>query len=172
MKTCLRYKGGGNGIAISIVANSQIFNQPTTHEELSEIIDRLGIARRYIPLTVSLRNAFHTWYNIMLNGFDKEVHRRATIDGVLICSDYTRIVVGDYGAYLECTPEQLLVALTVPEKQQWRLDKNFLSSKNINIKYEWYEYQGVKVYLQCNTVKYADYQPGFYYISVLAFDKE
>lgn len=156
----------------TIKANNQTFNEPNSPQELLDIIERLSQARKYSPLTPSLRKGFHAWYRSMLNGFNNEPHRRATIKGDLVCQDYSRVVIGDYGAYLEFTPEQLLVALQVPSDQRWRLDKAYLAAKNLHIKYEWYEFLGAKVYFQCSTVSYADYKVGHYYINVLEFDPE
>lgn len=174
MDNSLSFEGAGFDLfpTTSITANNEVFHQPQTYPELTEVIDRLGAVRKYAPLTANLRQVFHAWYYAMLNGFDRKPHRQATIKGTLICRDYNRVVVGDYGAYLEFTPEQLLVTLDIPSDQRWRLDKPFVASRNISLKYEWYEFLGEKVYFQCSTVNYADYKVGHYYISVLAFDIE
>lgn len=136
--------------------------------KLLKIIDELGTSRSYRPLTTELKDKYYKLYLSNLNAFDNK--RNLNIDNVPFAKDYERIVIGDYGAYVEIKPIDLLVDLDVTIGQEWRLDKDFLEKRNLSIKYEWYEYKGKKVYLQKDTVKYADYKPGFYYISVLYFD--
>ena len=80
------------------------------------------------------------------------------------------MVAGDYGAYLEFTPEQLLVELVVTPGQEWRTDSEYIAERGLNVKYVWLEYQGVKVYCQLGTVNYADYLVDHYYVSVLELD--
>lgn len=88
-----------------------------------------------------------------------------------MCLRWNRVVVGDYGAYLEIDEKDLLVGLDVPPEQAWRLDEEYIASRKLSIKYHWLTFRGVKVYHQVDTVKYADYRPGKYYISVLEFDR-
>lgn len=88
-----------------------------------------------------------------------------------MCLRWNRVVIGDYGAYLEIDEKDLLVGLDVPPEQAWRLDEEYIASRKLSIKYHWLTFRGVKVYHQVDTVKYADYRPGKYYISVLEFDR-
>jgi hypothetical protein len=84
------------------------------------------------------------------------------LDGVQFSLGYERIVRGKRGAYVELTKEQILVELKshfgtkVPDK---------ITSEPFY--YHWLEPIGrsEKIYWQINTVKYADYKIGFYYIS-------
>lgn len=75
------------------------------------------------------------------------------------------------GVYLEIDEKDLLVGLDVPPEQAWRLDEEYIAGRKLSIKYHWLTFRGVKVYHQVDTVKYADYRPGKYYISVLEFDR-
>lgn len=88
-----------------------------------------------------------------------------------MCLRWNRVVIGDYGAYLEIDEKDLLVGLDVPPEQAWRLDEEYIASRKLSIKYHWLTFRGVKVYHQVDTVKYADYRLGKYYISVLEFDR-
>lgn len=132
-------------------------------------IQELADKYKYRPLPKQVKVEAHTLYQNNLNGFDKK--RDTLIDGRPFCKDYERVVVGDYGAYVEIKEGDVIQPLTVPEKQKWRYDVEYLKSKNINIKYHWLECGDCKVYHQVATVKYADYKPGFYYVSVTSFDK-
>lgn len=138
------------------------------YKELLEEIDTLGTSQKYRPLNKELKDKYYKLYLDNLNGFDKV--RNLNINNIPFAKKYERVVVGDYGAYVEIDKKDLLVDLSVPKGQEWRLDKNFIEKRNLSIKYEWYEYDNKKVYFQINTVTYADYKPGYYYISVLYFD--
>jgi len=89
-----------------------------------------------------------------------------TFSGTLIAKGYTRIVIGDYGAFVEFNQEQ-----SIPENyitrpgEEYRLVKRYSST----VKYEWLttrDYSDVKIYYQRHTVSYADYKPNHFYISV------
>lgn len=138
------------------------------YSKLLKEIEDLSNTYKYRPLNNELKEKYHKLYKDNLNGF--ETKRNLNINNIPIAKNYERIVIGDYGAYVEFLPEDLLVELEVTKGQEWRLDKEFIKKRNLNLKYEWYEYQGYKVYFQTNTVTYADYRPGYYYISVLYFD--
>ena len=88
-----------------------------------------------------------------------------TMCGTLIATGYNRIVIGDYGAFLEFTPEQICGPLRVQPGQEYRINDPQFSDR---VKYHWLtanDLSGVKVYFQQKTVSYADYIPGMYYIS-------
>ena len=77
----------------------------------------------------------------------------------LIAKGYARVVIGDYGAYIEFTPEQIDLKAIKPK---WP------GEPTRPVKYLWYEPidgSGVKIYWQKGTVSYADYKPGMYYIA-------
>lgn len=88
-----------------------------------------------------------------------------TINGSLICSGFDRIVIGDYGAYIEFSSDQANKDLfAVAAGQEYRLEPRYN-----NVKYIWLTIEDdsqVKIYYQKNTVSYADYKPQKYYVSV------
>ena len=126
----------------------------------------------YRPLPKKIRAQTYELYLQGLNGFGGPVPKPVMINGTVIASGYERVVVGDYGAYLELTEDQFTLKdqLVVAPKQSWRLNQEYVERAGLSIKYYWYELFGVKVYHQVATVKYADYKPGFYYLSVLDLD--
>lgn len=88
----------------------------------------------------------------------------ATTKGTLICAGFTRIVIGDYGAYIEFTPEQAARSFPCAKGQEWRGEEKYK-----HCKYYWLnasKKDDTKIYLQRNTVKYADYKVGMYYVSI------
>jgi len=89
-----------------------------------------------------------------------------TINGSLICNGYDRIVIGDYGAYIEFSSEQANKDLfVIAPGQEYRID----NLRYANVKYAWLTINDgsqIKIYYQKNTVSYADYKPQYYYISV------
>lgn len=139
-------------------------------QAVRELITHYAEKYKYRPLPKEIGQAARERYSRTLNGFGQVKRKEVKIAGNLIALDYERVVVGDYGAYLEIAPESFVGVLAVPENQRWRLDTKFIREKNLNVKYQWYEAIGVKVYKQLGAVKYADYRPGFYYINVLDLD--
>ena len=83
-----------------------------------------------------------------------------------VCKGYNRIVIGDYGAYVEFTPEQACTENFIIEPgQEYRLEPRYQATE----KYIWYRVNSLtdtKIYYQINPVDYADYRPGMYYVSV------
>ena len=89
-----------------------------------------------------------------------------TSEGTLLCSGYRRIVIGDYGAFVEIDPSQIYVdVLRCQPGEEYRYtDERFAK----NCKYLWLTTKDLshcKVYHQKKTVDYADYLPDMYYIS-------
>ena len=84
-----------------------------------------------------------------------------------ICHGYERIVVGDYGAFVEFNQEQACENnFKVKRGQEYRINDPKYSK---NVKYEWYtinDGSDVKIYKQKKGVSYADYKRGMYYVSV------
>jgi hypothetical protein len=87
--------------------------------------------------------------------YTKDTHK-------LLATDYTRIVLGGRGPYIEFTPHMIVWGNAVlPVHERWR-------TENTNAFY--IEFRSnctafVKIYAQKKTVDYADYLPGFCYIS-------
>ena len=94
-----------------------------------------------------------------------------TSKGSLIANGYNRIVIGDYGAFVEFSenhlPDQFPVpTLAIPSDQLYRVADQQYSR---HVKYIWMtipDGSNVKIYLQKKRVSYADYEPGMYYVSV------
>jgi len=82
--------------------------------------------------------------------------------GTTIATGYNRVVIGDYGAYIEIRPEQMIlenICQLIPGKPKravkyiWMKLKKSVYGKN------------VKIYFQKGFVSYADYLPGMYYVA-------
>ena len=89
-----------------------------------------------------------------------------TLDGMLLSDGYARVVIGDYGAFIEIAGDQIhKETLRCKPGQEYRNQDERYSK---NVKYLWLtarDRSDCKIYLQKNTVSYADYIPGMYYIS-------
>ena len=88
-----------------------------------------------------------------------------TLNGTLICKNFDRIVIGDYGAYIEFSSDQANKKnFIIAPGQEYRLEPRYS-----NVKYIWLTINDdseIKIYYQKNTVSYADYIPKKYYVSV------
>lgn len=90
----------------------------------------------------------------------------ATINGTPICNGYDRIVIGDYGAFVEYPKESIASEYIIQPGQEYRVyDDKYKKS----VKYVWLtidDGSGIKIYQQKRGVRYADYKPNRYYVSV------
>lgn len=80
-------------------------------------------------------------------------------DGVLLAVGYNRVVIGDYGAYVEFDERHMKLDSI---QQRWP------GTPKRKVKYLWMQPKvgcKTKVYFQQDTVRYADYVPGCYYIA-------
>lgn len=87
-----------------------------------------------------------------------------TNSGSIICKSYQRIVVGDYGAFVEF--EEPANNFVIAPGQEYRVNDERYSK---NVKYVWLTIDDgrcIKIYLQRKGVSYADYKAGKYYVSV------
>jgi len=83
---------------------------------------------------------------------------------IKIANGYERIIIGDYGIYLEINSDQIeFNNIYIKQNQGWRVN----SEKFKSVKYYWYEVakNSAKIYYQIGLVKYADYKIGYYYVS-------
>lgn len=90
----------------------------------------------------------------------------ATFKGTTICNKYRRIVVGDYGAFVEFEHKPDGVNFIIAPGQEYRVNDERYSK---NVKYIWLtipDNSNIKIYHQKKPVDYADYLPGMYYVSV------
>jgi len=81
--------------------------------------------------------------------------------GTLVSNGFARIVIGDYGAYFEFNGDQIVLDSIV---QRWA------GKPNRKVKYIWMQtddQECTKIYWQQDTVDYADYKAGMYYMDVL-----
>lgn len=133
--------------------------------------DQLAREYKYKPIEINIfigdvrqkyLKALPDWCKV-----DGDTHMSLySLDGTLIAMGYRRIVIGDYGAFIECSPEQVCkFNLHCKPGQEYRIHDERFSR---NAKYHWLtakDRSDCKIYLQQKTVAYADYIPGMYYIS-------
>ena len=93
-----------------------------------------------------------------------------SLDGTLLSKRYIRVVIGDYGAFLECTPEQVCKEnIQYKPWQEYRYQDERFSK---NVKYFWLtakDRSDCKIYFQKKAVDYADYMPGFFILVRMKF---
>ena len=86
-----------------------------------------------------------------------------TKQNVSVAIHYSRIVIGGRGPYVEIPNDRIILFnIHIPEYQKWRLNK-YWKDKIYYI--EWRTIDGIMVYEQLKTVKYADYKIGYFYVS-------
>ena len=89
-----------------------------------------------------------------------------TLKGTLIANSFERVVVGDYGAFIEISTQDVERSnIKVKTGQEYR-DKNPRYSNKV--KYSWLtakDDSDCKIYYQKRTVNYADYKIGYLYIA-------
>lgn len=88
-----------------------------------------------------------------------------TLSGTKISNGYERVVIGDYGAFIEIKPEDMQKdVLCIAKGQEYR----YTSRYKDNVKYYWLtakDDSNIKIYQQIRKVPYADYLPDMFYIS-------
>lgn len=131
-----------------------------------------ALAKRYhyLPLPSDLSEKYRQYFTENIPDFlsiagssDQTLY---TLKGTPLCHGYSRVVVGDYGAFIEFSPEECLPKLIVQPGQEYRVEDKKYSK---NVKYTWLtvdDRSGIKVYKQKRRVSYADYRPHLYYVSV------
>ena len=123
----------------------------------------------YKNLPGDLSEKYRAFFRENIPGFLLESGSNAlyTKQGSLLCTDYDRIVVGDYGAFVEFSPQQAEEqSFIIAPGQAYRINDPKYAN---HVKYEWFtidDGSGIKIYRQKRTVTYADYKPGMYYVSV------
>lgn len=123
----------------------------------------------YQPLPENLSQKYREFFKENIPAFlsvDGANTGLATGNGALICNWYDRIVIGDYGAFVEFSEEAIASEYIIQPGQEYRvMDDKY---KN-NVKYVWLtinDRSGIKIYHQKRGVSYADYKPNKYYVSV------
>ena len=133
----------------------------------AELADAYGY--RAIPPLIAMeyhekyRNTLPECFKNALDGAETKVY---THTGTLIGEGIDRIVIGDYGAFVEISPDKVVRRnIKVKEGQEYRyLDPQFAE----HVKYLWLtarDNSDCKIYFQKRKVAYADYKPGYFYIS-------
>lgn len=134
-----------------------------------EIEKKLAEKYKYKPLSGDLSEKYRQFFHenipefLNIDGADDTLH---TYTGTPFCPAYDRIVVGDYGAFIEFSEIWEPYPFVVQPGQEYRINDERYSK---NVKYEWLTVNdgtGIKIYKQKKTVSYADYIPGKYYVSV------
>lgn len=137
-------------------------------EKVLSFINELVKTYKYKSLPNDLSKIVREKYEKYIPAYIKESQKETLYSfGFLpVCREYERIVIGDYGAYIEFSPEQACAENFVIEPgQQYRLEEKYQDT----IKYIWYRMDhsiDTKIYFQLHTVDYADYKVGYYYVSV------
>lgn len=130
------------------------------------------LAREYkykpIPRTffkdvrAEFKEALPEWCNV-----SGDTTKLETSNGTVIASGYNRIVIGDYGAFVEFSRALANARhLKIKEGQSYRIEDPRYAE---HVKYLWLtadDNSDVKVYDQKRSVEYADYKPGMLYVSV------
>lgn len=89
-----------------------------------------------------------------------------TLEGSTICDSYDRIVIGDYGAFIEFSKPHDCSQFIVAPGEEYRVNNEKYSK---NVKYILLTINDrslIKIYYQKKSVAYADYLPGKYYVSI------
>lgn len=89
-----------------------------------------------------------------------------TMNGTPICHKYDRVVVGDYGAFIEFSEDAVSSEFIIQPGQEYRVNDEKYRK---NVKYIWLtinDGSNIKIYKQRRKVSYADYKAKKYYVSV------
>ena len=132
-----------------------------TYDLIEELKNRTtkGNKNFYKPFSkedsIKLREYYKSQLNIPL---EKTSINLYTPRMTLLAKEYNRVVVGDYGAYIECLPDQI---------QLTNIRDKFSGELKRLVKYIWMvpkDGTNIKIYFQQGTVSYADYVVGRYYL--------
>lgn len=131
----------------------------------AELAEKYG----YKPLPVNDSKVYRELYRrtipkfLKIDGSDDILYN---FSQTLIAHGYERIVIGDYGAFVEFNQEQANPKAYITKSgEEYRSTERYAPT----VKYEWLttrDSSDVKIYLQRRTVPYADYKSGYFYISV------
>jgi len=147
------------------------------YEDIKTFISSLVEKGKYKPLKPAesefvRKKYFEELPDFLKDKVDGSDIKLYTKSGGLICKGFKRIVIGDYGAYIEFSEGQAVTSSFVIMKgQEWRSEPKYDHSKYKALTHRCYENDTIDncrllIYKQKHTVKYADYKVGMYYISV------
>lgn len=133
--------------------------------ETQKLIESLVETYKYKPLPLHLSTKVRTKYTETIPDYlNSPFNPLYTSKGTLICNSARRIVIGDYGAFIEFDESDKANTFCIAKGQEYRLEEKYK-----NVKYHWLtidDGSDIKIYFQRNTVHYADYRVGYYYVSV------
>lgn len=137
--------------------------------ESEKAIAALVQAYQYKPVPPLFAAPYHALYKKEIPSFLKEDGdsiQLFDLDENLLCTGYQRIVIGDYGAFVEFSEDQAATEnFIIAPGQEYRVSEERFAA---HIKYVWLttkQGRRVKIYHQKKTVPYADYLVGYYYVS-------
>lgn len=149
----------------------------STADEISEDVicwlnKQKNLAETYkykpLPPLISVQQR-QEYLDALPEGFDVDGNKNCNIyskSGTLIATGYNRVVIGDYGAFVEFDKTQAIKQnIKVKAGQEYRYNDKQYSE---NVKYLWLtakDNSDCKIYFQKKTVNYADYKEGMFYIS-------
>lgn len=132
--------------------------------------DELAVKYKYkkLPLYVSRYAINEYWMDIPV-GLNIDGDSNFIVMskcGTIVSKGYNRIVIGDYGAFIEFDSDQVVQDnIQVQKGQEYRInDASFINK----VKYIWLtasDDSKIKIYFQQKTVDYADYVVGKFYVS-------
>lgn len=138
------------------------------NEKVSNILNKLCERRHrssqdyYKPLPEDeskiIREYYASMIDLPLGGAETKI---CNYCDTLIGNGYTRIVVGDYGPYMEFSEEQIV---------KDNITQRWPGKPKRPVRYIWMhtkDEKRTKIYWQQQTVEYADYRPGYYYMDIL-----
>ena len=139
-------------------------------ENLLQFQEELSLKYKYRKLNKSLSAEVRQKY---LDNLPPQLNTNGDIDfkiyslnNTLISNGYNRIVIGDYGAFIEFGKSQVVKSnLKVKSGQEYRINNPKYSE---NVKYYWLtpnDNSDMKVYYQKKTVSYADYMVDMFFVS-------
>lgn len=124
---------------------------------------------KYKPLPQDLSEKYRNYFCENIPAFLDISGSQDTLltqNGSPVCNGYDRIVVGDYGAFIEFSEAHAASEFVIQKGQEYRVNDD--KYKN-NVKYIWLtvdDGSNTKIYFQKKEVSYADYRAGKYYVSV------
>lgn len=130
---------------------------------INELVKTFNYKKLPNELSQKQREIYKNELPSFLN-IDGDLNCKLYYNNIHVSNGYNRIVIGDYGAYIEIAPDLMIKEnIKVKPGQEYRFQEKYK-----NVKYRWYclkECEDFKIYYQVNTVTYADYRKKMCYIS-------
>lgn len=130
-----------------------------------ELVKKYKYAKLPSQLSRSARSLYHSQLPSEFNMNGDNLAVLTTVEGTPIAKGYLRVVVGDYGAFIEISRDQMIKeSLCAKKGEEYRYkDPSYKDS----VKYFWFtakDNSDIKIYSQQKTVSYADYKAGCFYV--------